>query len=326
MHVGTTRLPGARWVWKNWAPQRVKFFIWLVLKHRRRRWHGLEVHDTCRLCYQKFLIGTLVSTASPCYLLSSDLKFLNFFGLHESMQLEMTQTGEKRGKTSIGWISKTTKAIVELNSSSHQTPRTGGTESWHPSPANPSPSASATPNAAKLEEKKSNDSDRRRSHPILPIICRSITNGTKCSQVRKKRGARTATWGAHILLSCRSITNGTNRPKCSQVRREKGGKNSDLGLSHCVLKSWGSKHLKEDDNMDSFNNMDSPSPVSVSSYGLRFQSQRKTGALPPQSQITWQKAVEGAHLLILPSRTGTVHDRLRSAGESMKGTQKCLQR
>jgi hypothetical protein len=45
MHQGTTYLPGATWVWKNWAPQRVKFFTWLALRQRlwsaetrRRHW------------------------------------------------------------------------------------------------------------------------------------------------------------------------------------------------------------------------------------------------------------------------------------------------
>jgi hypothetical protein len=59
MHEGTTRLPGARWVWKNWAPQRVQFFTWLVPKQRlwtadRRRRHNLDAHDTCWLCDQEF--------------------------------------------------------------------------------------------------------------------------------------------------------------------------------------------------------------------------------------------------------------------------------
>ncbi|KAG2648901.1 hypothetical protein PVAP13_1NG072050 [Panicum virgatum] len=47
-----------RWIWKNWAPQRVKFFTWLALKQRlwtadRRRRHGLDAHDICWLCDQE---------------------------------------------------------------------------------------------------------------------------------------------------------------------------------------------------------------------------------------------------------------------------------
>jgi len=58
MHEGNTRTPGAQWVWKNWAPQRVKFFTWLALKCRlwtadRRRRHGLDAHDECWLCDQE---------------------------------------------------------------------------------------------------------------------------------------------------------------------------------------------------------------------------------------------------------------------------------
>ena len=34
MHQGSTFLPGSSWVWKNWAPQRMKFFTWLALKER----------------------------------------------------------------------------------------------------------------------------------------------------------------------------------------------------------------------------------------------------------------------------------------------------
>jgi len=43
---------------------------------------------------------------------------------------------------------------------------------------------------SQVRKKKGNDSDRRRSHPILPIICRSITNGTKCSLSKKKKGGK----------------------------------------------------------------------------------------------------------------------------------------
>jgi len=58
MHHGTIPLPGSRWVWKNWAPQRVKFFVWLALKQRlwtadRRRRHGLDAHDNCWFCDQE---------------------------------------------------------------------------------------------------------------------------------------------------------------------------------------------------------------------------------------------------------------------------------
>lgn len=57
-HQGTTHLAGATWVWKNWAPQWVKFFTWLSLKQRlwtadRRRRHGLDAHDDCWLCDQE---------------------------------------------------------------------------------------------------------------------------------------------------------------------------------------------------------------------------------------------------------------------------------
>jgi len=58
MHHGTIPLAGSRWIWKNWAPQRVKFFTWLALKQRlwtadRRRRHGLDAHDICWLCDQE---------------------------------------------------------------------------------------------------------------------------------------------------------------------------------------------------------------------------------------------------------------------------------
>ena len=56
MFFGTVRTtPAVRWVWKNWAPLRVKFFTWLALKSRlwtadRRRRHNLDAHDPCWLC------------------------------------------------------------------------------------------------------------------------------------------------------------------------------------------------------------------------------------------------------------------------------------
>ena len=55
MFIGTVRTPATHWVWKSWAPLRVKFFTWLALKQRlwtadRRRRHNLDAHDTCWLC------------------------------------------------------------------------------------------------------------------------------------------------------------------------------------------------------------------------------------------------------------------------------------
>jgi len=58
MFIGTVRTPAIHWVWKSWAPLRVKFFAWLALKQRlwtadRRRRHNLDAHDTCWLCDQE---------------------------------------------------------------------------------------------------------------------------------------------------------------------------------------------------------------------------------------------------------------------------------
>ena len=36
MHQGTTTLAGSSWIWKSWAPPRVKFFAWLAF--RKRLW------------------------------------------------------------------------------------------------------------------------------------------------------------------------------------------------------------------------------------------------------------------------------------------------
>jgi hypothetical protein len=34
MHEGNIRLQGSRRIWRNWAPPRVKFFVWLAVRHR----------------------------------------------------------------------------------------------------------------------------------------------------------------------------------------------------------------------------------------------------------------------------------------------------
>lgn len=57
LHHGATAFRGHRLVWKTWAPLRVRFFLWLTLRHRhwtadRRARHGLEARDVCFLCDQ----------------------------------------------------------------------------------------------------------------------------------------------------------------------------------------------------------------------------------------------------------------------------------
>ena len=54
----TTTLAGSSWIWKSWAPPRVKFFAWLAFRKRlwtadRRRRHGLEACGPCWLCDQE---------------------------------------------------------------------------------------------------------------------------------------------------------------------------------------------------------------------------------------------------------------------------------
>lgn len=55
--AGSTRLLGARELWRTKAPPKVKMFFWLALHRRlwtadRRKRHGLQDHDVCVLCDQ----------------------------------------------------------------------------------------------------------------------------------------------------------------------------------------------------------------------------------------------------------------------------------
>ncbi|CAN6352890.1 unnamed protein product [Urochloa humidicola] len=58
LHQGAAFLPGARLIWKTWAPLKVKFFLWLAFRSRlwtadRRIRHGLQANATCTLCDQE---------------------------------------------------------------------------------------------------------------------------------------------------------------------------------------------------------------------------------------------------------------------------------
>jgi len=58
LHNGATQLNGADRIWKTWAPLRVKFFLWLAVKHRhwtsdRRLRHGLTADPIYRHCDQE---------------------------------------------------------------------------------------------------------------------------------------------------------------------------------------------------------------------------------------------------------------------------------
>ena len=55
--AGSTRLLGAKELWRTKAPPRVKLFFWLALHHRlwttdRRKQHGLQDDNACALCDQ----------------------------------------------------------------------------------------------------------------------------------------------------------------------------------------------------------------------------------------------------------------------------------
>ena len=55
---GTIHFEGAKPIWKTWAPQKVKLFMWLAVRQRiwtsdRRRHRGLTSDATCRLCDQE---------------------------------------------------------------------------------------------------------------------------------------------------------------------------------------------------------------------------------------------------------------------------------
>lgn len=58
LHFGQSALLGARELWKTRAPNRCRFFFWLVLLNRcwtseRRHRHGLQDQGTCALCSQQ---------------------------------------------------------------------------------------------------------------------------------------------------------------------------------------------------------------------------------------------------------------------------------
>jgi hypothetical protein len=57
MFFGSTKLRGARQLWKASAPPKVKFFFWLAIHNRcwtaaRRKKRGLQDCDLCALCHQ----------------------------------------------------------------------------------------------------------------------------------------------------------------------------------------------------------------------------------------------------------------------------------
>jgi hypothetical protein len=56
--IGMASLPGASELWKARAPNKCKFFYWLLIHDRlwtaaRRKRHGLQDDDTCNLCDQE---------------------------------------------------------------------------------------------------------------------------------------------------------------------------------------------------------------------------------------------------------------------------------
>ncbi|WVZ99622.1 hypothetical protein U9M48_044891, partial [Paspalum notatum var. saurae] len=56
--LGSSRMAGAKIIWRARVPQRVKFFAWLALQDRcwtgeRRQRHGLQETDDCALCDQE---------------------------------------------------------------------------------------------------------------------------------------------------------------------------------------------------------------------------------------------------------------------------------
>lgn len=57
LFIGQTGLPGARELWTTRAPNKCRFFFWLVLHNKvwtaeRCRRHGLQAHGDCALCSQ----------------------------------------------------------------------------------------------------------------------------------------------------------------------------------------------------------------------------------------------------------------------------------
>lgn len=55
--AGSTKLAGENILWKTWAPQKVKLFVYIALHQRtwtaeRRKRHGLQDEDSCCLCDQ----------------------------------------------------------------------------------------------------------------------------------------------------------------------------------------------------------------------------------------------------------------------------------
>lgn len=57
LHVGSTKLNGAKLIWNCWAPLKVKFFLWPAFHRRlwtadRRLRHGLQADAVCKLCDQ----------------------------------------------------------------------------------------------------------------------------------------------------------------------------------------------------------------------------------------------------------------------------------
>jgi hypothetical protein len=74
LHVGSTKLNGAKLIWNCWAPLKVKFFLWPAFHRRlwtadRRLRHGLQADTVCNLCDQAD--ETSVTHALPILFLST---------------------------------------------------------------------------------------------------------------------------------------------------------------------------------------------------------------------------------------------------------------
>jgi hypothetical protein len=78
--VGSTRMLGAKELWRTKAPPKVKMFFWLALHRRlwtveRRKRHGLQDEDGCALCDQEpetvshLFVGCVFSRQVWCALL-----------------------------------------------------------------------------------------------------------------------------------------------------------------------------------------------------------------------------------------------------------------
>ena len=90
--VGSTKLLGAKELWRTKAPPKVKLFFWLALHRRlwtaeRRKRHGLQDDDACALCDQH------AETASHLFLGCAFARQV-WFGVLQRLQLgDLTPTG-----------------------------------------------------------------------------------------------------------------------------------------------------------------------------------------------------------------------------------------